>query len=79
MSSGWVAALVAAVGLGVGWLTFIARLLWTFRGKWDETNAQLDKLASRDALIEQKLDLHIAWHESSCQNWGHAARRPARS
>ncbi len=64
----WTVVLMATGG-GLTWATFIARLLWLFRGKWDDTNATLaglkDKiaeLAARDAAMERKLDQHLTWH-----------------
>lgn len=54
------AAIVTLLG---AWLTFVAKLLWDFRGRWDDTNSKLEVLAGQDKLIEQKLDLHIAWHD----------------
>lgn len=65
----WTVVLMAAGG-GLTWATFVARLLWNFRGKWDETNSTLtgmrDKiaeLAARDAQLERRLERHLSWHE----------------
>ena len=69
MTTGWWTVVLMGVGGTLTWASFIAKLLWDFRGKWDETNAKLADLAGRDLLIEQKLDLHLAWHDRSCQNW----------
>ena len=65
----WTVSIMGGTALA-GWCTFIARLLWNFRGKWDETNAALtglrDKisaLAERDAAIEMRLERHLDWHD----------------
>jgi hypothetical protein len=59
-----------ATGGGLTWATFVANLLWNFRGKWDDTNAQLAglsrqiaELAKRDNAIEQRLERHLDWHD----------------
>ena len=64
----WTVVLMATGG-GLTWATFIAGLLWKFRGKWDETNLTLqgmrDKitdLAEYDRKLEGRLESHLAWH-----------------
>jgi len=65
----WTLVLTAAGG-SLTWATFVARLLWIFRGRWDETNSTLSTLKdritdlhSRDTAIEQRLERHLEWHD----------------
>jgi hypothetical protein len=66
---GWASFLIGGGG-ALGWATFIARILWGFRGRWDATNGELRSLQDemkRSALersrIEHRLDRHLDWHD----------------
>ena len=65
----WVPFAVAFLTAACTWATLMIRLMWQFRGKWDDTNGQLTRmteriteLANRDQLIEHKLQQHLDWH-----------------
>lgn len=69
MNAGWLAAIVAAVTACAGWLVAILRLLWTIRGRWDETNAtllavkdEIKNLREQDSRLEKRLHSHLSWH-----------------
>ena len=65
----WV-PLTIAFGTGAcTWATLMIRLMWQFRGKWDDTNSSLARmtdqirdLTTRDATLEDRLQRHLDWH-----------------
>jgi hypothetical protein len=70
MNSAWWSVGIIGAGGVMTWATMIIKLMWNFRGKWDDTNAQLAALANqvaalgnRDNAIEQRLERHLDWHD----------------
>ena len=59
----WWAVILTVLGGAAAWAGVIVRVLWTFRGKWDETNATLATLAAQDKRLEDELRRHLDWHE----------------
>jgi hypothetical protein len=65
----WAPVAAAVTGGFITWASMIIRLMWQFRGKWDYSNAQLERMAEkisdltvRDERLEQRLQSHLDWH-----------------
>ena len=65
----WVPLVIAFVTWSGAWAAFIVRLMWRFRGKWDDASSQLNQMSrqlrdlnNRAAQIEKRLQQHLDWH-----------------
>ena len=68
----WVPLFIAFATAASTWATLMIRLMWQFRGKWDDTNGalrrmteQIADLTARDRDLETRLQSHLDWHISS--------------
>ena len=74
MSAAWAGVAISGIGGFLAWCSFVARLLWNFRGNWDKTNStlqqmagQISRLAETDKALEQQLQRHLDCHDSLAQ------------
>ena len=62
--------ILTGVGGALTWASYIARIMWGFKSKWDETLSRLGNMDSRLTSLsehvqhtDQRLERHLDWHD----------------
>jgi len=76
MSAAVWSVVISGISGALAWCTFVAKLLWNFRGNWDQTNStlvqlkdQISRLGETDRALEQRLERHLTWHDTHSARW----------
>jgi hypothetical protein len=62
--------ILTGVAIISGGITVVLKVLWSIRGSWDTTNAELQRLVDKmegmdrsDSRLERQIERHLEWHD----------------